>query len=308
MALTSCADRSGTGAYPEAGREVRHVIPWRAGGSTDAAMRGFVGYLEKHLGTRIVTENVPGGLSSVGLTAVGSSSPDGYTLGTMTYDVLTVEYLGLATIAWRSFEPICTVTDHPSALMTLGDRWPDLDRFRETASESPGRVTVGNVGLQGIWHQHAVAMERAMGVSLRHVPYEGGSGPQLAALLGGEVDAIVSSLPAALPYLADGTLSVLAIMSAERNALVSSVPTFGESGYPLEFGGFRVLVAPRGTPDTVLQVLEAACRRAAADAEYRAWADRSAIGAAWRDRAETTAYLEELAPRVRALMADMEAG
>ena len=61
-------------AYPDPDREVRHVIPWRAGGSTDAAMRGFMGYFERHLGTRVVTDNVPGGLSSVGLSVVARSA------------------------------------------------------------------------------------------------------------------------------------------------------------------------------------------------------------------------------------------
>jgi tripartite-type tricarboxylate transporter receptor subunit TctC len=96
-AVLWAAPRDGTtGAYPDTSRELRHIIPWRAGGGTDAAMRGFMGYFERHLGVRVVTENVPGGLSSVGLTMVRSAPADGYTLGTMTYDALTVEVLGLA--------------------------------------------------------------------------------------------------------------------------------------------------------------------------------------------------------------------
>ena len=143
-----------TTEYPDASREVRHVIPRRAGGGTDAAMRGFMGYFERHLGMRVVTENVPGGLGSVGLTVVQSAPADGYTLGTMTYDALTVEVLGLAPVSWRSFEPVCMVADHPSALIVPGDRWPDLGAFRAAAVAEPRALTAGNVGLQGIWHQH----------------------------------------------------------------------------------------------------------------------------------------------------------
>jgi tripartite-type tricarboxylate transporter receptor subunit TctC len=289
--------------YPDASREVRHVIPWRAGGGTDAAMRGFISHFERHLGARVVTENVPGGLSSVGLTRVQNAPPDGYTLGTMTYDALSVEILGLAPVSWRSFEPVCMVTDHPSALIVPGESWQDVEAFRAAAAAAPGEITVGNVGMRGIWHQHASAMEQAMGIELRHIPYEGGSGPQLAAILGGEVDAIVSSLPAALPYVEDGSLRVLAIMAQERSALVPDVPRFLEHGYELDYSGFRVLVAPGGTPAEVLGVLARACRETAEDPEYQVWAAEAGIGPSWKDRDGTIEHLEGLAAKVQTLMA-----
>lgn len=294
--------------YPDPGREVRHVIPWRAGGGTDAAMRGFMDHFERHLGARVVTENIPGGLSSVGLSVVQNARPDGYTLGTMTYDALTVELLGLAPVSWRSFEPICMVTDHPSALIVPADRWPDLAAFRREALSRPASLTVGNVGMRGIWHQHAAAMAEALGVELRHVPYEGGSGPQLAAILGGEVDAIVSSLPASLPYVQEGTLRVIGVMAHERNPLVPDAPTFQELGYELEYGGFRMLVAPAGTPEVVLAALESACRATAEDDAFVRWAASAAIGAAWRGRQDSGEYLEALAPKVERLVQELDAG
>ena len=288
--------------YPDPTREVRHVIPWRAGGGTDAAMRGFMSHFERRLGVPVVTENVPGGLSSVGLTRVQRAPADGYTLGTMTYDALSVENLGLAPVSWRSFEPICMVTDHPSALIVPGSSWPDLEAFREAAIARPGKIIAGNVGMSGIWHQHAAAMEQAMEIELRHIPYEGGSGPQLAAILGGEVDAIVSSLPAAMPYVESGSLRVLAIMAQQRNDLLPDVPLFRDFGYELDYGGFRILVAPGGTPPDVVGRLARACRETAEDPEYQAWAADVGIGASWKDRSGTQYHLEFLAPKVEALM------
>lgn len=293
--------------YPDPDREIRHVIPWRAGGSTDAVMRGFMDHFERHLGARIITENVPGGLSSVGLTVVQRAPQDGYTLGTMTYDALTVEVLGLAPVSWRSFVPVCMVTDHPSALIVPGNGWTDVDAFRGAAVAEPRTLTVGNVGLQGIWHQHAAAMESELGIELRHIPYEGGSGPQLAAILGGEVDAVVSSLPAAMSYVRDGSVRVLAVMAEDRNELVPDVPTFRELGYDVVYGGFRIVVAPAGTPEETLSTLETACEATAADPDFEAWAVSAAIGASWRDRTGSIDYLEELVPKVERLMGEMEA-
>ena len=293
-------------AYPDAGREIRHVIPWRAGGGTDTAMRGFMRWFEEEAGVQVITENVPGGLSSVGLTVVQNAPPDGYTLGTMTYDALTVRLLGLAPVDWRALEPVCMVTEHPSALIVPADRWRDLAAFQADARANPATIAVGNVGQKGVWHQHAAAMEQALDIRLRHIPYEGGSGPQIGAILGSEVDAIVSSLPGAISYVRGGELRVIALMAPERSSLVPDAPTFRELGHDLEYGSFRMLVAPPGTPDDRLVVLERACRTAAASPGFTEWARAGAVGAAWRGRAAAQEYLDELAPRVEGLLAALE--
>ncbi len=291
--------------YPDTRREIRHIIPWGAGGATDTAMRGVMQYVETRLGVPVVTENIPGGLSAVGLLHVKTARPDGYTIGTMTYDVLTLEFQGLAPVSWREFEPVGMVTEHASALIVPADRWADLDAFRATASAQPGRIKIGNVGTGGIWHQHAATMERALAVEVVHVPYEEGSGAQLAALLGGEVDANVASLPASLPYVEDGTLRVLAVMSADRDELLPGAPTFAESGYDLVFGGFRVVVMPKGTPRPIVRRFEEILHTAWRDSRFQAWARKAAIGARWRNGAETRRYLERLSTRVERLMGEL---
>jgi tripartite-type tricarboxylate transporter receptor subunit TctC len=290
--------------YPEPGRRVRHIIPWGAGGATDTAMRGFMQYFEKHLGVPIITENIPGGLSAVGLIRLKTARPDGYTIGTLTYDVLTLAVQGLAPVSWKDFDLVGTVTEHPSALIVSADAFETLEAFR-TAARSR-RIKVGNVGTGGIWHQHATAMENALDIQLAHIPYEAGSGAQLTALLGGEVDANVASLPASLPYVRDGTLRVLAVMATERDPLVPDVPTFREKGYDIAYGGFRVLAVPATTPEAVRSELERALRAACEDDAFRAWADRAVIGAHFRDGAETKTYLAETAAKVEALMKELE--
>ena len=291
--------------YPAPRRDVRHIIPWGAGGATDTAMRGFMQYFEKHLGTSVVTENIPGGLSAVGLLRLKMAQPDGYTIGTLTYDVLTLSAQGLAPIAWEDFEPIGMVTEHPSALIVRAERFSTLEALREEAAAG-ARLKVGNVGTGGIWHQHAAAMEKALSISLTHIPYEAGSGAQLTALLGGEVDATVASLPASLPYVREGTLRVLAVMSEERDALVPDVPTFREKGFEVTHGGFRVLAVPKRTPEEVRRRLEAALRAAWNDRAFQTWADKAVIGARFRDANETRIYLRETAAKVDALMKALE--
>ena len=108
--------------YPEPERRVRHIIPWGAGGATDTAMRGFMQYFEKHLGVPVITENIPGGLSAVGLIRLKTARPDGYTIGTLTYDVLTLSVQGLAPVGWEDFELIGTVTISLGICPAFGDR------------------------------------------------------------------------------------------------------------------------------------------------------------------------------------------
>lgn len=294
------------GGYPDPRREVRHIVPWGAGGATDTAMRGFMRHFETHLGIPVVTENVPGGLSAIGLLQAKTARPDGYTVATLTYDVLTLEAQGLAPISWEDFEPIGMVTEHPSALIVAADRFESLEAFREAAAART--LKVGNVGSGGIWHQHAAAMARALDVEISHVPYPAGSGAQLTALLGGEVDANVASLPASLPYVRDGSLRVLAVMSEERDPLVPGVPTFAERGFDLVHGGFRVLAVPKATPPAIRRKLERAFEDAWRDEAFQAWAEKAVIGARFRNAAETRAYLTEAEERVRALMKELGLG
>lgn len=290
--------------YPDPGRRVRHIVPWGAGGATDTAMRGFMQYFEKHLGVPVITENIPGGLSAVGLIRLKTARPDGYTIGTLTYDVLTLSVRGLAPVGWEDFDLVGTVTEHPSALIVAADAFDSLEAFQAAARSR--RIKVGNVGSGGIWHQHASAMERALGISVVHIPYEAGSGAQLTALLGGEVDANVASLPASLPYVRDGTLRVLAVMAAERDPLVPDVPTFEEEGYAIVYGGFRVLATPAGTPEAIRSELERALRAACQDPAFLTWADRAVIGVHFKDGARTRAYLEATAMNVEKLMEELE--
>ncbi len=291
--------------FPSPGSEIRHIIPWGAGGATDAAMRGFMESFERHLGIPVLTENIPGGLTAVGLIRLKTARPDGYTIGTITYDVLSLEFQGLAPVRWEDFEPVGMVTEHPSALIVPADRFESLESFRATSLASPGTIKVGNVGTGGIWYQHAGAMENALGLDLTHVPYEAGSGAQLAALLGGEVDANVASLPASLPYVRDGSLRVLAVMAEERDALVPDVPTFQEEGFDLVYGGFRVIVVPKRTPRAIVAKLEETMHVAWQDAEFQRWAVRAAIGPRWRNGDETRSYLRELSVKVEALMREL---
>ena len=291
--------------YPDPDREIRHIMPWGAGGGTDSAMRGFVEHMQTHLGTAIYTDNVTGGVGSVGWMTLKDAEPDGYTIGTLTYDILTVEFQGMAPVSWQDFELIGTVTEHATALVVRADDFEELDEFIAVAEEEPGSLPTSNASTGGVWHQHAVAMERELGIELNHVPYESAA-PQVTSLLGGETDAAVISLPPVMEYVRSGEMRVLAVMADERVDLVPDVPTFTELGHDVVYGSFRSLAAPGGTPEEIIEVLEHAAAETFEDPEFQEWAEEAAIGARWLNREDTRAYLENLAPDIEALMSELD--
>lgn len=290
--------------YPDTSREIRHIVPWNAGSATDIAMRGFMRYLSQELGVTIFTDNIAGGISAIGLLHITRARPDGYTIGTMTYDVLTVEHFRLVPVSWTDFRILGLITSHPTAIVAPSARWVDFEAFRAEAASRPGRIKLGNAGTGGVWHQHALGMESELDLRFVHVPYSSSSA-QLSAVLGGEVDAIAGSLPAVLPYVREGTLRVLAVMAPERDELLLDAPTFRELGYDVNYVSFRAVVAPKDIPDSVAVRLERAVHRAWLNPAFQEWATRAAIGAAWNDPEGTRNLLRTLAPRVQTLMRDI---
>lgn len=276
-------------------------MPWPAGSGSDVAMRGFLSYVERRLQTRIFTENIAGGNTARGMLRIKSARPDGYSIGTMTYDVLTIEAFDLVPVSWRDVDILGTITEHPSVLISRADRWGSLDEFIHDAVHGSARLKLGNVGTGGVFHQHAAAMEQALSADFNHVPYTSTSA-QLSALLGREVDAVVASVPVVLPYVDEGLLRVLAVMAAERHPMLPEAPTFLEAGYEVAFGSFRMVVVPKGTADDVRATLEAAIASAWRDPAFQAWAARAGLGATWKGPEESRAYLQELSPKAMRLV------
>lgn len=290
--------------FPEPGREIRHVMPWGAGGGTDVVMRGFVERMQKHLGATIYTDNVTGGVGSVGWMTLKGAPADGYTIGTLTYDILTVEHQRMAPVSWQDFELIGMATEHATALVVRAADFETLDDFIAAAKADPGRVTVSNGSAGGVWHQHAVAMERELGIELNHVPYESAA-PQVTSLLGGETMAAVISLPPVMQYVRSGEMRVLAVMATERADLVPDVPTFMELGHDVAYGSFRFLAAPGGTPIEIVRVLEKAMADTFQDPEFIAWAQQGGVGERWLNREDSIAYMEAVGPVIGQLMVDL---
>lgn len=309
-AATTCllTGTAGAADYPD--RDIMHIMPWSAGGGTDTVIRSFLNFAEKSLGVGINTQNITGAQSGIGTLRLMKSRPDGYSIGTLTWDsVITVPYYNL--VPGYDIDQLAylgTVTLHPTAIIVRADApFQDLEAFVEAAKAAPGTLKISNVGIGGVWHLPALDFAMQAGIDIQHVPYPTGSGPQVEALLSGETEAAATSISAAYPAIRSGQALVLAVMADERDPEFPDVPTFKELGYDVVWGSMRMLATQAGVDADARATLEAGFAEVFDMPEFQQVAQDTAMGAIWMNAADTTAYVRASQEKAFALMDELVA-
>ena len=260
------------GTYPA--RPVRVIVPWAPGGAVDTLARRLAQKLTEGMGQSFVVENKSGATGTIGAAEAARAAPDGYTLMAMdnTYAMLPYLFNRLPFDQATAFQPI-TVTAFSPILLAVGEKAPyrDLASLIAAAKKEPEKLTYGTGGNGSAPHFATLAFERAAGVKLYHVPFRG-AGEAVIGVLSGNVDLVMLSPGSALGNIRGGQLRPLAISGTHRVAALPEIPTFAEAGLP----GYSVinwsgLVAPRGTPDAIVQRLHAEAVRALASPDMRAF-------------------------------------
>lgn len=270
------------GDYPN--KPIELVVPFAAGGGTDALARAFAEATRKHLPQSVIVVNRPGASGGIGLTDVANSRPDGYKLALVTVELDIIPHLGLTKTTYEKFAPIARLNADPSAITVRADSsYTTIESFLDAARKKPGALQVGNAGNGSIWHLAAAALEDKTSVKFNHIPFNGGN-PAVLALLGGHVDAVAVSPAEVAPYVAAGKLKMLAVMADKRVKGFESVPTLKERNIDLSIGTWRGIVAPKGTPPEVLERLRAAARTAAAEPALKEMMEKQNLGYAYQDQ------------------------
>ena len=255
-----------------ASKPVKVYVGYSAGGAVDAIARSAGQRMAAILGQPVVVENKPGAGTNIAVKALVASPPDGYTL-LLAANALAVNPSLFQPAPYdleRELTPVALVGRVPVVLTVReGSEFKSLAQLVAAAKAKPGSITVATPGNGSTPHLAMELFQHAAGLSLRHVPYKGGA-PALTDALGGHVEVVAVNALEALPLAKAGKLRVLAVMSAERSAVLPGVPTVAESGFPgFEASVWYGFVAPAGLPKPVQAQLHAAVQKAIESPEVR---------------------------------------
>nr|AHZ45697.1 tripartite tricarboxylate transporter family receptor [uncultured bacterium] len=253
-------------------KPVRIVNPFTPGGGVDVAARPIAQQLNEAWGQPVIVDNRPGAGTTVGTEIVARAMPDGYTLLLTNGSIGTLPALfkKLSFDPQKDLAPInLTLTSpyilavHPSVKAT------SVQELIALAKASGGKMTYGSVGQGSLAHLTMELLKSQAKFEMLHVPFKGGA-PSLAALMGGEIHAIFSSVAGAMPLARAGKVRALAVSSAKRVELAPELPSIAESGFPgFEAVSWYPIFAPAGTPRAIVQKINADVNRILAKPDVR---------------------------------------
>ena len=259
LALAACggkkeAAKSGGAWKPE--KDIHVIVAYKAGSGTDTGARILCKDAEKHIGKTLIVDNKPGADGKIGWTELSKAKPDGYTIGYInlpTYTTLALQK-GSA-FNEKSIVPIANHLKETSVVVVRADsKWKTLKDLVADAQQNPGKLKASTNGVQASNHTAAQLLAKSAKFEYNAVPY-GGTADQLLALRQGEVDFSCAKVGDVEPLIggASPVLRVLGVYSEKRLDNLKDVPTLGELGYYNKwYGTARALVAPKGTPDNII--------------------------------------------------------
>ncbi|KPQ12788.1 MAG: TTT family transport system substrate-binding component [Saliniramus fredricksonii] len=270
-------------SYPD--RPLTLIVPWGAGGGTDATARIVASLLEGELGQPVNVVNRTGGSGVVGHSAIAEAEPDGYTIGMATVEINMMHWQGLTDLTWEDYTPLALVNEDPAAVHVRADsQWGDLNDMLDAIRDNPGEHRASGTGQGGIWHLAIAGLLSELDMDPTSVPWvpSQGAAPGLQDLVAGGVDIVPSSIPEARSLLDAGRVKSLAVMSSERNAAFPDVPTTEEIvGVAWNIGAWRAIVGPQGLPEEAVETLTAALETVYNSDEYAEFMSGQGFGMRW---------------------------
>jgi tripartite-type tricarboxylate transporter receptor subunit TctC len=263
---------AGAQTYPE--RPISFVVPFAAGGATDALARQFAERMSRGARHNIIVENVPGAGGTVGAARVAKSKPDGYTLlvGHVGYMAAAVGmYKQLPYDPVQDFDAVARFPDTPMVLICgRNGRLKSIRGVMDFARQNPGKVNVGNAGVGSAGHLVAALFASALKVNVTHVSYKGNA-PAVTDIMGGQIDCMFDQSNTALPQVRGEKVIALATTAKDRLPQMPEVPTLNESGLPgFEAATWYGIYAPKGTPREAIGWLLGQFREAMQDGAFTA--------------------------------------
>jgi tripartite-type tricarboxylate transporter receptor subunit TctC len=293
--------------YPN--RPITLIVPWSAGGGTDATARIIGSLLEKDLGQPVNVVNRTGGSGVVGHQAIASAAPDGYTIGMITVEIAMMRHQGLTALSYQAFTPIGLVNFDPAAVQVRADApYKNLSDLLTAVKASPGKFKASGTGQGGIWHLALAGMLKDVKIDPAAVPWvpSQGAAPGLQDLVAGGIEMVPCSLPEARALIEAGKVKSLAVMDKQPNALFPKVPTLkSETGSDWTIGAWRGIAGPKGLPKDIEQRLATSLKKIYDSKEYKDFMAARGFGVMWAQQADFAAFMAKSDQELGAVMKEV---
>jgi tripartite-type tricarboxylate transporter receptor subunit TctC len=296
-------------AYPA--KPITLVVAYPAGGAVDTNGRALAAELSKHLGQTVVVDNVGGASGTIGAAKVRRSAPDGYTLmvGTIN-DMLVAPTVMKSGYTVGDFTPIAKLTV-ASTVLVAHPSFPanSVDELIDLARRGKEPLLMGATGAASMQTVGGMLLADAAGIKITNVVYKGGA-PMVADILGGQVKLGTSALASVLPFIRDGKLKAIGVISNRRDPTAPDIPTVNEGkavkGVAADL--WTGLVGPANLPAPVISRLSAAMREILADPKYQeSQRKNGAVTAQFEEPTTFRRYLMEEKTRLAPTLAKLEA-
>src|SRR3954462_1563029 len=262
LSMLLAAAAAAQDSYPS--KPVRILVPYGPGGATDIIARIVAQRLTESLGQSFVVENRPGANGNLALEAAAKAPADGYTLlvGNVSTNAINENiYASQLTIKpSRDLAGIAKLVEIPH-IVVASAQLPanNIAEFVALAKKEPGKINFASVGLGSYPHLDMERFMKAAGIQLTHVPYKGGAGQAIPAMISGEVQVAFFNMASLLPHIKSGRLKALAAIPSHRLPELPNVPTLAEQGFPgIGTNAWQGMFAPAATPKPVVDRLFAA--------------------------------------------------
>jgi tripartite-type tricarboxylate transporter receptor subunit TctC len=287
-------------------RPITFIVPWGAGGGTDAVGRVIASLLERDLGRPVNVVNRTGGSGVVGHSAIANARPDGYTIGILTVEIAMMHHQSLTKLTGASFTPLGLINLDPTAIQVRADSpYRGLKDLLNAVRAHPGKLKASGTARGGIWHVSLCGLLQEQNIPPNAVGWvpSASNAAGLLDLVAGGVDLVPGSHPEGRSLIDAGKVKSLAILDEKPSQLYPQVPTGAQViETKWRMGAWRGIGAPRNLPKAVEAKLEAAVKKAYQSAEFAEFMTQRGFGMKWAEPDDFAAFMADEDKKMGAVM------
>jgi tripartite-type tricarboxylate transporter receptor subunit TctC len=274
--------------YPTKAIEI--IVPFAAGGGTDAVGRSLAEALKVELKQDVVVVNKTGGSGAVGMQEGLTAKPDGYTLTLVTREVTSLPLMGQAPFKTMDFKYVSNINKDPGVLVVSSDsKYKTVEELVAALKANPGKM---KFAASAVPNYYAIQLGEAAKAKFLTIPFAGAA-PAIIEILGGRADFGLYNPGEIKAQVEAGKLIPLAVMDDKRFPGFKDVPTFKEKGLDIISGTYRGIAVPKDTPDSIVKILENAMAKAAEDPKLVDFMNKAFLGIGYMNSNDFKKFVED---------------